>query len=116
MDYFGGFHRIQAISDFLDGGDEVLRLDQVGVIGDERGIYLLFGIEGDVCPRYALYIVQFLADFGDTSDFAHHAGNGELGDGFFRLTRPIYMDDFDGTLAATSEQRRTEHDSPKAVA
>lgn len=116
MDHCGGFYSIKTIADFLNGGDEILRLDQVGIVSDEGGVHFAVGIEGDVRTGHALHIVQFLADLRYTCDLTHHARNGQLGDGFFGLTCPVDVDDFDGTLAAASEQRSADHDGPKAVA
>jgi len=77
------FHRVQAIPDFLDRRDQIFRLDEGGVIGDEGGVYRQVLVEVNVGMRYSLGVVQFFAHLGYASDFAHHTRNGELRDGFF---------------------------------
>ena len=86
---FGRLHRIQAVANFLDGGDEVFWLDQGGVIGDKGRVHVQVFVKVDVGMGDTLHVVKLLAHLGNASDFAHHARNGELRDGFFGVARAV---------------------------
>jgi len=108
VDHFGRLHIVEAITDFLDGGDEGLRADHFGIEDHERGVYFPVGVELDVSAGHAREVIQFLPDLGHARDFTHHAGDGQLGDSFFHGAGAVDVPHGDITLGTARDEHHTE--------